>query len=161
MLSGEKWFYGSEKSESRSGCREEGGEGRAQYRPTTVCVSNPSPSVLLRKQEAGGEGKGGGGSGQECGCLTIFGPPSIWLCQFQHAHITVFYGNANQIFYWVSAEQSLSGLPRGIGCISVVELVLSCQAGTSLATKAQLFHDLDSTTGSDRGVLVNASLCSA
>lgn len=138
------------------------GRGRRGNSPiqTHHCLCVKSQSVCTAQKTRREESR------QECGCLRILVPPSIWLCQFQHAHVrpavdSVFYSNANQIFYWVSAEQSLSGPPGGIGCITVVKLVLSCQAGTSLATKAQLFHDPDSTTGRDGGVLVNPSLCSA
>ena len=51
----------------------------------------------------------------------------------------------NQIFYWVGAEQSGRGPAWGTGGITVVKLVLCCQVGTGLATKAQLFSDPDST----------------
>lgn len=112
-----------------------GGEGAAGYRPTTVCVSSPSPSVFLGKKREGGE------CGPECGCLGIFGPPSLRLHQFRHVHLrlavdSVFFNHTNQIFCGVDAEPSLSGPPLGIERTAVVRLVLFCQAGSSPVTGA-------------------------
>lgn len=79
-----------------------------------------------------------------------FGLP--YICQFQYVLLNLavnsaFYSPTNQIFYWVDAEQSLSKPAWGNWMITVVKLMLFCQAGTSPATKAWLFHDPDSTTG--------------
>lgn len=150
---------GSPVSAGRGEGKVEGGEETVHTDPPlSVCQI---PAHLYSSGKDGGRGE----SGLECRCLRIFGSPSVWLCQFQHVHLrlavdSVFYRHPNQIFYWVDAEQSLSGPPQGIGCVPVIRLVLSCQAGTSLATKARLFHDPDTTAGSG-GALGNPSLCSA
>ena len=142
------------------GARGKWREERKQPIQTHHCLCVKSQPICTPQERTGGEGSLGRSVGaSEYLALLLFG------CQFQHVHLrlavdSVFYRHANQIFYWVNAEQSLSGPPWGIGCVSVIRLVLSCQAGTSQATKARLFHDPDATTGSG-GALGNPSLCSA
>lgn len=76
------------------------------HRPTSGCVSNPTPPATLRRRQEGE-------AGQDAS-LRLFWP-SLYLTML----VSTFYSHTNQIFHRVDAEQSLSGLPGGTGSSSL------------------------------------------
>lgn len=109
----------------------------------------PMCQIPSHLHSSGGDGSGRRGRRASLGKLR----PSLHLtmsfptCAAQSGLDSAFSSHTNQIFYWVDAEQSSSSHhhPRGNWMITVVKLVLCCQAGASPATKVRLFHDPNPT----------------
>lgn len=145
LLRGEKWFHRSRGWEKGECWKWEGGNSWIQ----THCCQCINSQLICTPQEKTGRGRRG-----RSGSLRIFWP-SLYLAmsvptpQSGSGQCLLQPHKSNILLGRCRAVKKLPALGNWI--ITVIKLVLSCQAGTGLATKSWLFHDPDSSDHGNSG----------